>query len=150
MSTQWDLVAYNRDNQLVLAVEVKGRLDATPEWAAQLRRNILAHGVLPDAPYFLMAFPDKFFLWETSDSINEPVEPMYIIDAHSILSPYLNHSNLTPEQVSSSSLELIVASWLNDIMHRQPNELSDSQQWLIDSGLYDAVAGGKLDQQIAA
>src|SRR6516164_7075471 len=66
MSTRWDLTAYNRDSQLVLVVEVKSKLDATPKWAAQLRRNILAHGTFPNAPYFLMVFPDRFYLWKRS------------------------------------------------------------------------------------
>ncbi len=57
MSAGWDLTTYDRDNKLALVVEVKSKLDATVSWAAQLRRNILAHGTFPNAPYFLMAFP---------------------------------------------------------------------------------------------
>jgi hypothetical protein len=150
MSTQWDLVAYNRDNQLVLAVEVKSLLNVTPEWAAQLRRNLLAHGVLSNAPYFLVACPDQFFLWDKPDQHLQPVRPGYVIDAQSSLQPYFAHANVSLEQLTSSSLELIVASWLSDVMHKQPDELSESQKWLIDSGLYHAVAGGKLDQRVAA
>jgi hypothetical protein len=53
----WDLAIYNRDGQLALVAEVKSKLNASAEWAAQFRRNILAHGTFPKAPYFLMAFP---------------------------------------------------------------------------------------------
>lgn len=39
MSTQrntgWDLAVYNRDGQLVLVIEIKSKLNAPPEWAAQ-------------------------------------------------------------------------------------------------------------------
>jgi hypothetical protein len=148
MSTRWDLTAYNRDNQLVLVVEVKSKLDATPQWATQLRRNILAHGTFPDAPYFLMVFPDRFYLWKNSGSNHELIEPTYVIDARPILQPYFEQSGVTAVQVSGQSLELIVALWLNEVMHKTPDELDASQQWLIDSGLYDAVAGGSLDREV--
>jgi hypothetical protein len=150
MSTQWDLAAYNRDNQFVLGVEVKSKLEATPQWAAQFRRNLLAHGVLPNAPYFLLACPDQFFLWDRSHNPIEIIEPGYVIDVRPLLRPYFNQANIAPERVSGRSLELIVSSWLGDIMRRQPDELSASDQWLVDSGLYRAVAGGRLDQPIAA
>ena len=148
MSTRWDLTAYNRDSQLVLVVEVKSKLNATPKWAAQLRRNILAHGTFPNAPYFLMAFPDRFFLWKNTGSNHELLEPTYVIDAHPILQPYFEQSGVTAEQVSGQSLELIVASWLSEVMHTTPDEVEVAQQWLIDSGLYDAVAGGSLDREV--
>ncbi len=150
MSTRWDLTAYNRDNQLVLAVEVKTKLDATPGWAAQLRRNILAHGTFPNAPYFLMVFPNRFYLWKNTESHHEAIEPTYVIDARPILQPYFEQSGVTADQVSGQSLELIVASWLSEVLHKTPDELDASHQWLIDSGLYDAVVGGSLDHEVVA
>ena len=148
MSTRWDLTAYNRDSQLVLVVEVKSKLNATPKRTAQLRRDILAHGTFPNAPYFLMAFPDRFFLWKNAGSNHELLEPTYVIDAHPILQPYFEQSGVTAAQVSGQSLELIVASWLSEVIHKTPDELDDAQQWLIDSGLYDAIAGGSLDREV--
>ncbi|MEQ9481150.1 hypothetical protein [Coleofasciculus sp. F4-SAH-05] len=41
---------------------MKGNL-TSPDWAAQFRRNILAHGTFYKAPYFLMVFLDRFYLW---------------------------------------------------------------------------------------
>ena len=148
MPTRWDLATYDRDNQLVLVVEVKSRLDAPPEWAARLRRNILAHGTFPNAPYFLMVFPDRFYLWKNMDSNHEPIEPTYVIDARPVLQPYFDQAGITADQVSGQSLELIVASWLNEIIHKTPDGLDASQQWLIDSGLYNAVVGGSLDHEV--
>jgi hypothetical protein len=149
MSTRWDLTVYNRDSQLVLVVEVKSKLDATPKWAAQLRRNILAHGTFPNAPYFLMVFPNRFYLWKNTGSNHELIEPTYVIDARPILQPYFEQSGVMADQVSGQSLELIVASWLSEVMHETPDELDASQQWLIDSGLYNAVAGGSLAHEVA-
>jgi hypothetical protein len=149
MSARWDLTAYNRNSQFVLGVEVKSKLDATPNWAAQLRRNMLAHGTFPKVPYFLLAFPDRFYLWKHNGASYEPLEPTYVIDARPFLQPYFEQSGITAAQVSGQSLELIVSSWLNEVMHKAPGDLDASQQWLMESGLYDAVVGGSLDHEVA-
>lgn len=148
MSTNWDLTIYNRANQLALAVEVKNRLDAPPEWAARLRRNILAHDTFPNAPYFLMVFPDRFYLWKDTAAHHEPTEPTYVIDARPVLQPFYDQSGVAADQVSEQSLELMVASWLHDIMHKRPDELEAAQHWLIDSGFYQAVVGGRLEHEV--
>lgn len=150
MSTRWDLAAYSRENQPVLVVEVKSKLDTTPEWAARLRRNILAHGIFPNAPYFLMVFPDRFYLWAHSLADLEAIAPAYVIDARPILQPYLEQAGITTEQVSEQSLELIVASWLNELIHtkKPPDEVDHTWQWLVDSGLYYTIAGGSLYYEV--
>jgi hypothetical protein len=95
-----------------------------------------------------MAFPDRFYLWKNTGSNHELLEPTYIIDEHPILQPYFEQSGVTAEEVSGQSLELIVASWLSEVMHKTPDEVEVTQQWLIDSGLHDAVAGGSLDREV--
>lgn len=74
MSMQWDLETYDRDNQLVLVVEVKSILDKPPGWAARLRRNILAHGTFPNAPYLLMDSYNHDYsrkCWRSNKRINK-------------------------------------------------------------------------------
>lgn len=107
---RWDLAVYNSNNQLVLVAEIKSKLNASPEWAARLLRNILAHGTFPKAPYFLVAFPDWFYLWTDADTRLDQNEPTYTIDARPILQPYFEQAGVSAEQISSQSLELIVAS----------------------------------------
>lgn len=150
MATQWDIAAYDRDNQLVAVVEVKTKLDATPQWAAQLRRNILAHGTFPNARYFLVTLPDRFYLWKNAASNQEAIEPTYIIDARPILQTYFEQSGVEADQISGQSLELIVAAWLGEVMRKTPDELDASQKWLTDSGLHEAIVGGTLDHRVAA
>jgi hypothetical protein len=148
----WDLSVDNRNGQLTLVVEVKSKLNASPEWAARLRRNILAHGIFPKAPYFLMVFPDRFYLWTDADVRLDQSEPTYIIDARPILNRYFEQAGVKADQISGQSLELIVASWLGEIIHseKSPEDINESQQWLIDSGLYAALAGGKFDHKAVA
>lgn len=151
-SSTWDLLVNNRNGQLTLVVEVKRKIDASPEWAAEFRRNILAHGTFPEAPHFLMVFPDKFYLWSGVESHLDQSEPTYTIDAHPILQPYLEQTGLTADQISGQSLELIVASWLAKIIYSEKSseDIDDSQRWLIDSGLYAAIAGGQFEHEAVA
>lgn len=144
----WDIAIYNRDNQLVVVVEVKTKLNASPEWASQLRRNIFAHGILPKAPYFLMVFPDRFYLWTDSAEHLDKSEPTYTIDARPILQSYFEQAGVSANQITGQSLELIVASWLGKVIHlEQLPELDESHRWLIESGLYAAIAGGHFEYE---
>lgn len=149
---RWDLLVDNRDGQPVLAVEIKRKNNASSEWAAKLRRNILAHGTFPKAPYFLMVFPNKFYLWTEAEASLDHSEPNYTIDAIPILQPYFERAGVTADQISGQSLELIISSWLGEVIHSEqfPENLDNSQQWLIESGLYAALAGGKLEHEAAA
>ncbi|MGA7953755.1 MAG: hypothetical protein WCA07_09575 [Gloeobacterales cyanobacterium] len=151
-NAQWDLAIYSRDGQLVLVAEIKSKLNASPEWAAQLRRNILAHGTFPKAPYFLMAFPDRFYLWTDADIRLDQSEPTYVIDARPILQPYFKQAGVAAEQISAQSLELIVASWLGEIIHldKSPTDIDESQRWLIESGLYAAIFRGRFAHEAVA
>lgn len=148
----WDLSVDNRNGQLTLVVEVKRKTNVSPEWAAKLRRNIFAHGTFPKAPYFLMVFPDKFYLWSNDEAYQDQSEPTYTIDASPILQPYFERAGVTSDQISGDSLELIVSSWLGEIIHSEqlPESMDASQQWLIESGLYAALVGGKFEHEAAA
>jgi hypothetical protein len=144
-----DLAVYNSADELVLLVEVKTKLKVSSEWAARLRRNILAHGTLPKSKFFLLALPDKFYLWKDLSNTLAEIEPTYTIDAQSILAPYFEQAGVTADQISGESFELIIASWLSEIAHsnKRLERNSDSQNWLIESGLYTAIAGGRIWQR---
>jgi hypothetical protein len=150
--SDWDLSLDNRNGQLALAVEVKRKTNVSPEWAAKLRQNILAHGTFPKAPYFLMVFPDKFYLWSNAEADQLQSEPTYTIDASPILQPYFERAGVTVDQIGGASLELVITSWLGEVIHSDqlPENVDASQQWLIESGLYAALAGGTFEQGLAA
>lgn len=150
MSTRLDLVGYDRDDQLTLVVEVKKKQDASLEWATRLRRNILAHDTFPNAPFFLLALPDRFYLWKNGIKNHVASNPTYAIDAKPVLKPYLERAGVEVEQISGQSLELIIAAWLNEIVRKKPNEFDASERWLIESGLYDALVGGRLKYEAMA
>jgi hypothetical protein len=137
---------------MTLAVEVKNKLRADPQWAAEWRRNIFAHGTYPHAPFFLMVFPDQAFLWTRSNEHLDAVRPDYVIDARPILQPFFDRAGVSPASISSGSLELIVDAWLSDLIHsdQPPDQLPDALRWLVESGLLEAIRGGRLEHEVAA
>jgi hypothetical protein len=148
----WDLAVTDREGHLALAIEVKGKTNVSLDWVVRLRHQMLGHLVGTKPPYFLIAFPDKFHLWKESESELLPINPTYTIDALPILEPYLKRSGLRADQISGQSLEIIISSWLGAIIHyaESPENLKDSQPWLIESGLYAAVVGGRFDYEAVA
>ena len=144
----WDLLVCDRNSQPTLIVEIKSKIGTSSEWVSNWRRNILVHGILPSTPYLLFAFPDKFYLWKDSGMANYMNEnkPDYIIDSSSILKPYFQEIDVQNNHIRESSLEIIITSWLNDIMYSEIDveELRKTQGWLVDSGLYHSLLGGKI------
>ena len=147
MNPTWDLMAYDRNGQLVLSVDIRKSPTASPEWAAELRKNILAHGVYPITPYFLVALPNKFFLWKNGDAADLESKPTYTVDAAPLLTPYAEKIGRTLSELNGIGLEGVVAAWLRDLIYfgKKPAIDTDTMYWLIQSGLYETIAGGRLD-----
>jgi hypothetical protein len=146
MSARPDLVVTSPDNRILLVVEVKSRPNASAAWAAELRRNLTTHGVLPEAPYFLLALPDKFFLWkQTGSAPSGP--PDYEVDAEDVLRPYLRSIKSPLAELSESGFESLVRLWLEDLVQ---NTSTGQPRWLHASGLDEVVHDGVVTSQMAA
>lgn len=144
MSQQADFEVYSPDGRLQLLAEVKSRNGADADWAAQMRRNLFAHLAVPNAPFFLLALPDRFYLWKQPPAKPEITPPDYEIDATPIVAAYTDDLK---RQLSSYGLELIVYSWLNNLINADlTKETAEPQEvWLFDSGLYQAIKGGSVE-----
>lgn len=152
MSTRWDFAVYNRDNKLVLVVEVKARLKTSTNWATNLYRNILSNTTPTTTSYFLMTFPDKFYLWANDNKQINTDQPTIEVDAQPILQPYFDQSGITPHQISGASFELVIAAWLNSVIQSSAQEGSNklTEQWLYDTGLHSALVGGTIKYEVVA
>lgn len=150
MNSRWDLAVYDQANRLMLAVEVKSLLNSEADWAIRFRRNIAAHGLLSDVPFFLFAFPDRFYLWKNNTDSPDLLPPSYTIDPQLILQPYLSRSGVKADQLSSQNLELILSSWLTQVLYSPPESSENLPPWVLQSGMYEAIAGGHLEQEIFA
>ncbi|SKB13418.1 conserved hypothetical protein [Planktothrix sp. PCC 11201] len=139
-----DLSVYNRDNQLILIVEVKRRSKPSLDWVIELSQKIFESQNFPRCPYLMLVFTDSIYLWSNLNHQKQIAEPSYIIDATPIFQPYFEQVGVTANKISGQSFEMIVASWLREIIHSSifPNVSDQSQQWLVDSGLGKAIAGG--------
>jgi|688.fasta_scaffold49502_3 hypothetical protein len=146
MNPNWDLLAYDKKGQLVLSVDVRRTPTASPEWAAELRKNVLARGDYPVTPYFLIALPDKFFLWKNGNVAAPDSEPNYTIDAAPIIEPYLKGINYTANDLAGNTLEFIISAWLGSLIYhgRPREEVKEKARWVVESGLFDAIDGGSL------
>ena len=144
-----DLAAYGKDGQLALVVETKSRLHTSPDWAARMRRNLFSHGIVPRSEYFMLAMPDNLYLWRDNMAGNEIAEPDYIINAKPLFKRYLNVAIEDAIALSDESLEILVGSWIRDLMARGlSDDLPEPQRsMLIKSGLVDAIKGGRVAQE---
>ncbi|MDR3704061.1 MAG: hypothetical protein P4L56_30715 [Candidatus Sulfopaludibacter sp.] len=135
----------------MLLVEVKRSRQTSELWAAQFRRNLLAHGTLPGAPFFLIATPDSMYFWRQDDSVPEDDPPRFTLDAAGELRPYFERFNQTREKVSEQSLVLILFYWLVDLAGPRLTRAKEdpSLRWLSESGLLDALASSHIEMSAA-
>lgn len=147
-----DLALYDRDGQLIAIAEVKNKVGTSREWAAKLRRNILAHGGFRTIDFFLLVTPDRLYLWKDAGGEPTPVDPTYEVDAHPLLEPYFAGAGMNPADVSGRAFELVVAAWLADLVRSEGSRenLADQQRWLAESGFLDAIRNGRLEYEVAA
>ncbi|HEY3026817.1 MAG TPA: hypothetical protein VGJ55_11760 [Pyrinomonadaceae bacterium] len=147
-----DIAVYSPDNRLQLVAEVKGKTGATPEWAAQMRRNLLMHSAIPPARFFLLATPEHFYLWTDETESLEAKAPDSVVDARPIVDPYIKDTRISRNQISDSSLQLILTSWLSFIVNSKltAENVAPSEKWLFDSGLYEAIKNGSIESEASS
>lgn len=149
-----DVAVYGPEGRLQLVAEVKNHHAKSPQWAARTLRNMVAHGLIPPAPYLMMVTADAILLWDNRDGrivenlnlADEGVEPDYRADAGEVLEDYLEGSQISAAELSEEGLTMMLTSWLTEVMNSaNPDEYGGSRvQWLVDSGLYEAIRGGTL------
>jgi hypothetical protein len=149
----FDFVLHSRDQRLTTLVEVKSKPNTSASWAAQLRRNRLAHGQSsPRGDFLLLVTPDRLYLWKEADADSARLMPSFEADARPLFAPYFQRAGVSASVASPHAFELVVAAWLGDLVRGadSPEKLSAEQPWLIESGLLDAVTGGQIEYATAA
>lgn len=140
-----DFMFYTPDNKLLLAAEVKATRNEDVRSAARLRRNLIAHGVVPDTPYFLLVHPKHFYLWRSSPALLE-APPDFIGSTKQALQPYLGRFSQDTSRLSESSLELAVKAWLYDVASRplMAEVVAEDADVLEISGLANQLRHGTM------
>jgi hypothetical protein len=104
-----------------------------------LKSSLEEHTPLPAASYYLIATPERFFLWRER-SASAGYLPDYEIDSRPIVSRYLSSP-----PTSVYPLELAVLSWVGDILRQaRAQGAPDAASWLVQSGLLSAIKGGQV------
>ena len=149
MPSQSDLVAFSPKGHLVLIVECKGGMDASPRAAARFRRNLLAHGLIPPVPYYMLAYPGTLFVWKQSTPAE--AEADFKASTGSILEHYALGVADPTAGIAGSTLEIVLYSWLGDLTSglRKPRGDSDADAMLVRAGIYDEIRNGKISSRLA-
>jgi len=153
MSIQPDITVYAPDRGVLLVAEVKAIHETSPQWAADLRGELIRHmPIVRTAPYFLIAVPDRFFLWRQDHPRGGDDLPDYVEDTRTSLDEVVDLDRVRLDSVTQPSLEMIVATWLQRIALSRPNGRNGhgAPRWLADSGLADAIRGGAIHTAEAA
>jgi hypothetical protein len=147
LTKEVDLIAYDQLGQPILLAEVKNTHRTDDQWAARFRRNLLAHGTLPRAPFFLIATPEHMYFWRQEDLTPKEEPPQFTLDAVRELKPYFERFKQTPEQTGGHALELILLSWLLDLVQSGQSRAKHdaSLRWLSESGLLEALRSARVE-----
>lgn len=152
MPSRADFVVYSPDHKLQLVVEVKGTQGSDAKWAAKLRRNLLAHDAVPNAPYFMLVLPDMLYLWSGASDKDAP-PPNFYAKTRTVLAQYLSHSGgaAPSTSIGERGLQLAVHSWLSDLTKPEsPEKLNAAlPEFLTTSGLAERVRTGFVKVEAA-
>jgi hypothetical protein len=144
-----DVAVFSKDRRPVLVVEVKGSgMYPTAQSAAGLRQSLMAHDLLPDVPFFMLATPIQIFLWH--GDAPPGAYPNYSAAAKPVLDSYGSRHANREKPVRGGALEIVMFSWLSDVASGARGLSPDSEvdRMLLESGLYEQIQGGAADFEV--
>lgn len=141
-----DIVAYSADGRLQMVCEVKGRQAGSSAAAVKVRRNLLAHEAFPRAPFFVVSFPERLYLWKQGAATTES-PPDYTARTDDILDEYLGSWSSHPAQLAEESLVIALSAWLRDVAGAKRASRSEADRVAVESGLSSAISHGAVNQE---
>src|SRR5580658_1051100 len=148
-----DFIAYDSDGHPILLAEAKSRKGTSEHWAARLRSNMLSHGSLPWAKYFLIATPERMYLWNQERNQERKqggidlavVPPEFTIDAAKELRPYFQKLRQEPSDIGPEAFELLVLTWLTDIARSGEHNLKHDPSAALFSELTGSLQQARIE-----
>jgi len=144
MDTQVDFSVYDQAGRLAAVAEAKKKPGITRTWAAKWARNFLAHTPRASPAYLLLVTPRTVYLWNRPDESGD-ADPTYVFDADVLFRSYFSRPEADPDRISPQAFELLVGSWLHDVMRRAWPTAYDQVEPLAESGFLDAVKDGHVE-----
>jgi hypothetical protein len=139
MTNMTDIEIRGNDGRAIAAVEVLNRPDLSAETAADLRRNILAHGIATDAPYFMVVSETTGYLWRGNKESTE-VPPTLTFD----MQPILARFGPTAKGLRGAHLELLIHQWLQELSAPNGSDGTQAEKALNSSGFVAAIKGASV------
>ena len=145
-----DLAIFDRSGQIAAVAEIKRQLGTSRDWAAQVRRNLLAHGIRRVGDYFLLITPDRLYLWKDAGKNPEKVPPTHEADMQSEFAQYFEGAGIDPDNISGAAFELLVGAWFGQLtlLDDEAKDLGASRSWLVESGLLSTVKDGRIEYEV--
>ena len=147
-----DIALYDRNGRLIAVAEVKNKLGTSREWAAKFRSNMLVHGGLAQADFYLLVTPDRLYIWKNAGTSPSLIQPTYDLDAQPLFAAYFEKAGISPGDVSGHAFELVVSAWLGDLVRSQEQQepQPNGQRVLAESGFLTAIRNGRIAYEEAA
>ncbi|MDQ5824871.1 MAG: hypothetical protein M3441_11805 [Chloroflexota bacterium] len=133
-----DIVIRNSDGNTVALVEVNNSQNLSRDVVVDLRRNLIEHGFVLAAPYFLIVSQDSGFLWKDVDATVLDSPPTYEFSMRPVMQRYQSAID-AKGRLSGSVLELLVLHWLNEIALNGKHPQEDPERLLATSGFLDSL-----------
>lgn len=145
-----DIAIFDRSGQIAAVAEIKRQLGTSRDWAVQLRRNLLAHGIRRVGDYFLLITPDRLYLWKDAGMNPEKVPPTHEADMQPEFARYFEGAGIDPDDISGAAFELLIGAWFGQLtlLKDEAKDLAESRSWLAESGLLSAVKDGRIEYEV--
>ena len=143
-----NIVVYDnfRRPQLVLEVKkapVELGTDLT-DWASRVHRNLLAHGAVPFAPFFLLVVTTgQIYLWKHQGIVADVADPDYTGDISRELVKYLDKGTKSESHVVFVNALL---NWLGSVKANGADK--ELPIWLTETGLLNVLRVGHLQCEV--
>jgi hypothetical protein len=82
--------------------------------------------------FFLIATPERIYLWRQENSSPEDVPPEFTIDGAKEFQPYFRRLHQEPSDIGPEAFDLLVWTWLTDVARLGERRLKQdlSSTWL--------------------
>jgi hypothetical protein len=129
---QYDLALRDTSGRLVAIVEIKNATRLSRDLATGFRRNLVAHTFLPEESAFLLLSQDRGFIWKKDKRALES-EPDDEFSMQAVVEHYA--PTFSGRRLAERELEMVVYSWLSDIINGQAEPARPADAAVLSLGL---------------
>lgn len=141
---QADIEVLAPNGRAIAQVEVKNPIGLSEDLARRWRRNLQVYGFAEmNAPYFMLVSQDFGYLWDQRPSPGFNTPPDLAFSMQDVVERYAKW--LEPgERLSGTSMEIIVAQWLNDLASDSATSTEPTRQMFEESTFLDDIRGARI------